>query len=259
MKESSVDLYFFSGTGNTLLAARAVAEGLRTGGKSVRLLRLEKGLSAPAGDTALGIAVTTACFSTYPFAWEALEQLPTGDGQSAFALSTMGGFSGGLRSPLRKLLDGKGYRTLGYAEFVMPSNYANKSIPLEENRIKIGKCQEQARIFARALLEGRAEWRSGGLFSPFFNWLARKKAPWKMMKRSFPLEVDKDRCIQCGKCARLCPAKNIVMEEYPRFLDHCVVCQRCVAFCPPAAIGVRGKKYEQYRAVEYDTLVSDTL
>ena len=72
MKESSVDLYFFSGTGNTLLAARAVAEGLRAGGKSVRLLRLEKGISAPAGDTALGVAVTTACFSTYPFVWEAL-------------------------------------------------------------------------------------------------------------------------------------------------------------------------------------------
>ena len=259
MKESSVDLYFFSGTGNTLLAARAVAEGLRAGGKSVRLLRLEKGVSAPAGDTALGVAVTTACFSTYPFVWEALEQLPSGEGRSAFAISTMGGYSGGLRSPLRKLLHKKGYRTLGYAEFVMPSNYANKSILQEANREKIQKCEAKAREFALALLEDRATWRSGGPFSPFFNWMARKKAPWRMMKRSFPLEIDKSRCIQCGKCARLCPAKNIVMEEYPRFLDHCVVCQRCIAFCPPAAIGVHGKKYEQYRAVEYDMLVSDKL
>ena len=104
MKESSVDLYFFSGTGNTLLAARAVAEGLRAGGKSVRLLRLEKGVSAPKGDTALGVAVTTACFSTYPIDREALKQLPSGEGPSAFAIPTMGRYSGGMRLPLRKLL-----------------------------------------------------------------------------------------------------------------------------------------------------------
>ncbi len=259
MKESSVDLYFFSGTGNTLLAARAVADELRAGGKKVRLLRLEKGIPAPADDTALGIAVTIACFSTYPFVWDVLEKLSAGEGRSAFALSTMGGFSGGLRAPLRALLDKKGFKTVGYAEFVMPSNYANKRIPAEENAVKIRKCEEDARRFARELLEERASWRRGGPLSPFFNWLARKKAPWRLMKRSFPLEVDRNSCIQCGKCARLCPAKNIVMEEYPRFLDRCVVCQRCVAFCPPAAISVTGKKYAQYRAVEYDTLVSDTL
>ena len=48
MKETSVDLYFFSGAGNTLLAAMHVAEALRGGGLEVRMHRLEKGTPSPA-------------------------------------------------------------------------------------------------------------------------------------------------------------------------------------------------------------------
>ena len=259
MKESSVDLYFFSGTGNTLLAAQAVAGELRAGGKRVRLRRMEKGFSLPGHDTALGFAVTVACFSPSPFVWDFREARPDGEGRSVFALATMGGFSGGLRAPLKRLLEKKGYESLGYAEFVMPSNYANESIPGEENRRKIEKCEKQGGVFGRELLEGRAPWRGGGPLSPLFYWMSRKNSPWKLMRRRLSLRIEREKCIRCGKCARLCPVKNIVMEEYPRFLDRCVSCQRCVAFCPPGAIVVPGKNYVQYRAVEYGTLVSEEL
>ncbi|MDI9370258.1 MAG: 4Fe-4S binding protein [Synergistaceae bacterium] len=260
MKESSVDLLFFTGTGNTLVAARSVANALREGGKTVRLMRLENGIHALSDDAALGIAVTTACFSTYPFAWEVLERLPEGRGRNAFAISTMAGYSGGLRGPLRSLVVKKGYRPLGYAEFLMPSNYANKSIPEGLNRERIVKCEEKAAKFATRLLEERTSWRRGGPLSPFFNLLARKTGkPWSFMKKLLPLSVDERKCIQCGKCVRLCPVKNIVMEEYPKFMDRCVACQRCFAFCPPAAIFVPGKDFKQYRAVDYDTLTSSDL
>jgi hypothetical protein len=102
MKETSVDLYFFSGAGNTLLAAMHVAEALRGGGVEVRMHRLEKGTPSPAEGAALGVAVTTACFSTYPFAWEALRGLPTvpGGAPSGSPLwrATPAG-SGGLCAP----------------------------------------------------------------------------------------------------------------------------------------------------------------
>jgi len=90
MKENAVDLYFFSGTGNTLLAARAVAERLRKGGKTVRIRRIERGCVPLPEGTALVIAVPAAMFSAYPFVWEFLEALPDGEGRGAFLVSTMG-------------------------------------------------------------------------------------------------------------------------------------------------------------------------
>ena len=260
MKETSVDFYFFSGTGNTLLAARAVTRGLREGGKDVRLRRLEKGfVPFRDGDTALGIAVTVAMFSTYPFAWDFLESLPDGEGRGAFLISTMGGASGGLRPAVKKLLVSKHYTPLGARDFVMPSNYNNITISLEKNREKTERMEKNAAAFADALLEGNAPWKGGNVLSPLLYRLSRRQWPWKLMSRKFHLEVDRAKCIKCRKCARLCPAKNIRMEEYPEFLDRCVSCQRCIAFCPPAAIGVQGKNYQQYRSVEYGELVSENL
>ncbi len=258
MKESSVDLYVFSGTGNTLLAAREVAGALRAGGKSVRLLRLEKGLRPLEEGCALGIASTIAIFSTYPFVWKILQDLPEGGGRSAFLVSTMAGASaGGFRAPLKRLLEKKGYLPIGTGEFLMPSNYARKGSDRGKDREIIEKMKAAASDFARELLEDRAEWKRGTPLSSFAFWLAERKAPWKFMAGRLPLAVDRDKCIQCGKCARLCPVKNIRMETWPVFLDHCVSCQRCMAFCPPEAIFVRGKDYRPYRSAEYADITAD--
>lgn len=258
VKESSVDLYYFTGTGNTLLAAREVAETLRKGGKTVRLLRIEKGLRPLEEDCALGIASTIAVFSTYPFVWKALQDLPKGRGRSAFLISTMAGASvGGFRAPLKRLLEKKGYVPLGTGEFLMPSNYARTGPDDGKDRETIEAMRPAAAAFGRELLEGRAKWKGGTPLSSFACWLAGKKFPWRFMARRLPLAVDREKCIQCGKCARLCPVKNIRMETWPVFLDHCVACQRCMGFCPPGAISVEGKNYRQYRTVEYGDLVGE--
>jgi hypothetical protein len=64
----TMTLVWFSGTGNTWLAAQALAEALRKGGVAVTLRRMEAVVSplklAPA--ETLGIAFPVACFSSYP-------------------------------------------------------------------------------------------------------------------------------------------------------------------------------------------------
>ena len=47
-------------------------------------------------------------------------------------------------------------------------------------------------------------------------------------------------CIKCGYCAKVCPAKVITMEGYPKInLDNCIRCYCCHELCPKKAIHIK--------------------
>ena len=53
-------------------------------------------------------------------------------------------------------------------------------------------------------------------------------------------ELTQDECIGCGKCAEICPAKAIVMENRKAVIDRdtCIRCFCCQEFCPMGAMKV---------------------
>ena len=63
-------------------------------------------------------------------------------------------------------------------------------------------------------------------------------------------EVDVDRCIGCGACAAVCPARLIkiidVSQQHRRIVrlyERCIGCGRCEEICPEDAI-VMSKRFE---------------
>jgi len=67
----------------------------------------------------------------------------------------------------------------------------------------------------------------------FVSWLAERVSLARV-------RIDRDRCTQCGACARACPlpaAKHII--EGKRFGADCYSCARCLAVCPEDAIRYR--------------------
>ncbi len=244
-------IYYFSGTGNTLLAVKEMAKTFRKAGMEVLLHRLEK--SDPSRvdlNSTLGLAFPVAVQSTYPFVWDFLEKLPEGKGAEVFMVDTLAAFSGGIVGPLRNLLRKKGYRTIGAKEIRMPSNFYPRKIDSEKNARKRERGLKEAREYALALLAGEARWGRVPIFSDLMKILSRNRHPWKYMRRlGRGFVVDKEKCSRCRSCAELCPVGNIRLEDYPVFSDRCRQCLRCVALCPRNAISNPAKPSLIYRAV----------
>jgi len=244
-----VELYWFSGTGNTLLAAQRLAGALRAGGIHVDFRSVERH-SPEKADTSrtLGICFPVACFSTYPVVTRFISRLPRGNGTGVFMLDTMGGSSLGYPSVLHRVFREKGYHPLGACEIVMPSNFLPSKRDILEAE-KIEKGIEKAGAFGEALLEGRADWKR----IPCLPYLASGlfKHAWKSMaKRGTRYLVQRNLCTKCGLCEKLCPAANISMENYPIFGKNCEQCMRCVMFCPADAIGYGSRQFIRYRKAE---------
>ena len=63
----------------------------------------------------------------------------------------------------------------------------------------------------------------------------------------------KDTCIQCGKCTKMCPSGNLLLNEKKiRSNNSCIFCYRCVNICPEQAITtlLHGKVEFQYYVTE---------
>ncbi|NLL37743.1 MAG: GNAT family N-acetyltransferase [Fretibacterium sp.] len=256
-----VELFVFSGTGNTLMVARAVSRALEKRSIAVSLRSMEAPCPALPQDTAVGLAFPVAFFSTYPTVLRFIEGLPSGEGREVFLFGTMGGVSFGMQAPLKKELVRKGYRPVAAHLFVMPGNYGNKTMPHERNEARVTKAMEQVEMFVSSMLEGGASFGSGGsLLSFFFYRLAHTRHPWNLFYKLFPFEADVTRCVKCGRCAAICPEKAIVLDPSPQINTQlCQSCQRCVAFCPVSALQVPKKPAEVYRAMPYEDFRRDML
>jgi ferredoxin/flavodoxin len=233
-----IDIYYFSGTGNTFLAAETFANHISVEGFSVNLFRLEKS-RAKEIDTnhIIGVAFPVA-MSTYPLVWDFVYALPKTAGTKIFMLATMAGGSIGLVGKMKSVLSEKGYIPIGAHQAKMPPNVF---YVLDEERNK--KIQKEGlasvKIYAEEIANGTAGWQRIPFLSEFAYCLYLAIIGlWKFQwhQRFFRYTVDESRCTHCGFCAQLCPVENIELNSIPRFGLKCQYCMRCISYCPAKAI-----------------------
>jgi len=212
-------------------------------------------------DGALGLAFPVAYLSTYPFVWDFIDRLPSGAGREAFMVDTLGGASGAIVGPLKKLLSRKGYVPVGAREIRMPSNLGGAWKRAEANRRLLSDGLEKAAAYTDDLIEGVSRWRRIPLLSDLMflihsGAVVLLYSRWN--QRRFAMGVDRASCTGCGECARECPARNIRMSDtlqdgrrLPVYAERCVFCLRCLAVCPPGALLSPLSKGGRYRAGDF--------
>jgi len=246
-------IYYFTGTGNSLAAAKKIAAA--TGDcELVPIASLEKtsGDIVPQAER-VGI-VCPDYFSGVPLMVASFTgRLDPAAVTYLFAVVTHGG--GGESASLRQLdtilrkRKGRGLDA-GFG-VVMPGNY----IMMYESP----KGKEREEILAKA------DEAIAGITGPVSR-CERRDLPSSLIPRilfalaypwfrSHARTDDKkfsvtDKCTSCGTCVAICPAKNIeLVGGKPVFMHHCELCCGCIHTCPVQAIqaGARTEKWQRYR------------
>ncbi|MCK5812489.1 MAG: EFR1 family ferrodoxin [Clostridiales bacterium] len=253
MLSNNIQIFYNSGTGNTYLIVKAMVEVFTNNQIEVKTYRIEKtDVSDINLDIPIGLAFPVAFQSTYKFVWDFFKRLPKSNGTPIFMVDTMQAFSGAIVGPLKKVLTEKGYDCIGANEIVMPSNLFNKNINKEKNEKIITKGIKNAKLYANQLIEGNTIWRRIPLLSDGLYKLCVNDFVLNIINKTYgkKITVDKEKCIKCELCVKLCPTKNIKMDEYPVWGENCQLCMRCLSYCPTEAVIIPNKTFKRYKAIE---------
>ncbi len=173
------------------------------------------------------------------------------NGKKVYIIATMGLFSGDGTGCTARLLHKCGATIVGGLHLKMPDCIGDEKLlkkPLEENRALVRKAEIKIAAAVTKLKHGKPDkeglsifYHMAGLFGQRL-WFHKKTATYKEKPN-----VDKDKCIGCGKCAAICPMSNIdIVDKKAVSNKRCTLCYRCFSHCPTKALTILGTHvYEQ--------------
>ncbi|MCX8129464.1 MAG: EFR1 family ferrodoxin [Clostridia bacterium] len=240
---NSIVIYYFSGTGNTLLLVDEMRKVFEQHSFDVKLIPLTcSTIPVFDNDSMLGLAFPINSQSTLPFIWKFIKSLPKTSKTQAFMLGTFNN-SSGMAKPLYYTLKRKGYIPVGCCEISMPNNTTVTDFNRTEDNKRLSSARKKIRDYAESIVNGTSKWLPINTGSGFVSLLTRNfSIPWIFMRIPYSFGADIQKCTNCGTCIKHCPVNNIKEEKNPVYLRHCEFCMRCISNCPKQAISAKRVK-----------------
>lgn len=178
-------------------------------------------------------------------------------GKKVFCLTTMALFSGDGTGCCARILKKYGAIIIGGAQIRMPDSICDIKLlkfSVEKNRKIIKKADRKIERIANQIKNGKFP-KQGLKFHHRIAGLLGQRIFFRKKTQSYCEKIKiSDECIGCGLCSKLCPTKNIKIENKKALAgDKCTMCYRCISNCPKKAITLLGKKvveqckYEKYK------------
>ena len=242
-------VFCFSSTGNSLYAAKGIAE--KIGGEVVSMRRD----SAVCADDVIGFVYPVYFWGLPRLAERFIAGLKIENREAyVFSVATHGGMAHGLHGLLERLLNPKGV-SLHYGKNLKSVENYTPTYKVNDSETLRRKVDEGILQIADAV-KGRER---NKIYAPtFVNRLIYSFYPDENSDRFFSVAPS---CTGCAICQKVCPADNIAMDSgKPGFSHKCENCLACLHNCPECAIDWKGKTEGKTRyrntGISLDELIS---
>jgi flavodoxin/formate hydrogenlyase subunit 6/NADH:ubiquinone oxidoreductase subunit I len=242
---SETEVYYFSGSGNSLYAAKRIAENLQANLHFIAAYKSDEKFKVAA--KTLVFVFPLYDFKAPPIVVEFLSKIEDLHDKKIYALSTYGISKWKAVKFFSNELKKTGAVLRGGFALPMPHNGIGASkVSENENKMLYQSADEkidQFVDFVKEEKEGILETKSIlKLFvSPFFSRMLPEMFRFLIFiirhgVKSLQLVADQS-CTRCALCVRLCPVENITMiDNFPKWGDNCIGCMACVHFCPSKSV-----------------------
>ncbi len=244
----TVELYYYSGAGNTKFVAQKTSSQLKKLGHDVRLIRVSQtSVSTAFQDADIYIIGFPIYGLTSPQLVKDLIHQIDGKGKPVGFFCTKALISG---NSIQELGQPNGINTVAKMELYMPAtdmlaflaypqSFTEKIIKFFHSR----RIDNRVEKFVSQVLRSNPITVRGKWYVPLSFLIPRKavEAFHGMYSKLIPQFYSQvDICTKCMKCVRECPRDNIWMDTqgHIQFGTSCDVCLHCVHHCPPHSIQV---------------------
>lgn len=172
-----------------------------------------------------------------------------------FVIATMGLFSGDGAGILARRLRRYGAKITGGLHLKMPDSIADEKAlkrTVEKNKELVRAAEKKIDNAVQSMKNGRPPQEGIGLVYHLAGLFGQRLYFYNKTKQyTNKVKINLDRCVGCGKCATLCPMKNLRIDNnFAKAEDRCTMCYRCINTCPKQAITLLGKKVVEQGTIE---------
>jgi flavodoxin/NAD-dependent dihydropyrimidine dehydrogenase PreA subunit len=240
-------IVYFSQGGTTKQVAEAVSRGWSARGHEVDLHDLKDGPPPDHGRyDVLGIGCPAHYYRPAIIASDYLETLPDLSGKPVFAFVLHAAYLGDAGNVVRRALEEKGGKELGYARFRGVGRFLGylrhgyRFSPADPGSDAIARAERfggelAARLASRTRVLIAHDPRPPAIYR-LERFLAGRFLIRHLYSRLF--RVDRRRCSRCALCMKSCPTRNIREGHEGRRVwgRDCILCFACELSCPGGAI-----------------------
>ncbi len=236
-------VFYFSGTGNSLQAAKNIADYNREDLVSVseKINSGEQLFEYSLSDNeTIGFVFPVYAWGPPGMVLEFIDRLKFNNfnNQYVFSVATCGANIGNTMKILDSRLAKIGMKLSGGFSIKMPNNYIimgdvdsrevekDKLATAEKTLLDINRSIEKREIGVFRVEKGFLPGLMTGVVNPLFN---------KNALGTGKFYAD-DNCTSCGLCEKVCNTRTIKVDKRPVWGSKCTQCLACINYCPVKAI-----------------------